>query len=131
MLKKKSALKKIKANVGVRKVNRLGHDKTKNPVEEKLSSSEKIRIVISCTEDEKMYVKMLAAKERMTISDYLLSFARQRMPKSRCNLPGCGGIHKPNKLTEKVLKESARGENLEHHDSVEDFWESMGIDPNA
>ncbi len=73
---------------------------------------------------------MLAAKERKTISEYLLSFPRARMPKAKCNFPGCSGIHEPNKLTEKVLRESEIGENLEHHESIEDFWKSMGIDPN-
>lgn len=93
--------------------------------------SEKTRLVLTCTEDEKVYIKMLAAKERKTISEYLLSFPRARMPKSACNFPGCNGIHKPNKLTEKVLRESEKGENLEHHESLEDFWKSMGIDLNA
>jgi hypothetical protein len=89
------------------------------------------RLVIQCTEEEKMYIKMLAASERKTMSDYLLATPRARMPKKKCSLPGCDGIHKPNKLTEKVLRETDRGENLEHHDSLEDFWKSMGIDPHA
>ena len=60
-----------------------------------------------------------------------MSFPRKKMSKSKCDFPGCDGIHKPNKLTEKVLRESERGENLEHHESIEDFWKSMGIDPNS
>lgn len=68
-------------------------------------------------------------KKKM-ISDHLLSFARSKMPKPQCDIPGCSGIHKPNKLTEKVLRESEREQNLEYHDTVEDFWKSMGIDPD-
>jgi hypothetical protein len=56
---------------------------------------------------------------------------RTRMPKSKCNVPGCNGSHEPNQLTEKVLRDSEKGENLEHHESIEEFWRSMGIDPNA
>jgi len=82
--------------------------------------NEKSRLVITCTEEEKVYVKMLAAKERMTISEYLLSFPRKNMPKPRLD-----------KLTKNVLRESERGENLEHHETIDDFWKSMGIDPNA
>lgn len=39
--------------------------------------------------------------------------------------------YKPNKLTEKILRESECGENIESHNTIEDFWKSMGIDPNA
>ncbi len=92
---------------------------------------EKVRLVLNCTEEEKMYIKMLAAKEKKTMTDYLLTAPRAKMPKRKCDFPGCDGIHKPNKLTEKVLKESERGENLEQHETVEDFWKSMGIDLDA
>jgi hypothetical protein len=103
--------------------------KIRNP--EMSVAIEKVRLVISCTEQEKMYIKMLAAKENKTVTDYLLSTPRENMPRSKCRLKGCKGDHKPNKLTAKVLRESERGENLEHHDTIEDFWKSMGIDPNV
>jgi hypothetical protein len=45
--------------------------------------------------------------------------------------PEYNRTHKPNKLTEKVLRESERGENIEYHPSIDAFWKSMGIDPNA
>ena len=72
---------------------------------------------------------MLAAKEKKSMSEYLLSFPRSYMPS--CDFPSCDGIHSPNKETEQVLKETDEGVNLESHDSLDDFWNSMGINPNA
>lgn len=85
---------------------------------------QKVRLSVDCTEDERMYIKMLAAKEKKSISEYLLSFPRAKMPKPT-------KAKKPNKATEKVLRDTEQGKNLESHDSLEDFWKSMGIDPNA
>lgn len=82
----------------------------------------KVRLSVDCTEEERMYIKMLATKNHMTISEYLLSFARREMPKYT--------HHEPNKETKKALKESREGEG-EIFESVEDFWDSMGITPNA
>ncbi|ADI38552.1 putative uncharacterized protein [Waddlia chondrophila 2032/99] len=81
----------------------------------------KVRLSVDCTEDERMYIKMLAAKEKKTISEFLISLARNRMPQGKI----------PNKETQKILRETEEGKNLESHESLRDFWKSMGIDPNA
>ncbi len=81
----------------------------------------KVRLSVDCTENERMYIKMLAARKKMTISEYMLSLARERMPNQ--------GI--PNQETQKILRDTEQGKNLESHDSLEDFWSAMGIDPNA
>lgn len=96
-----------------------------------VSSPEKTRLVLSCTEKEKKYIKALAALEDKTISDFLLDPPRKKMPKSTCHLPGCDGVHIPNAETVKVLRDSEKGLNIESHDSIEDFWRSMGMKPNA
>lgn len=83
----------------------------------------KVRLSVDCTEEERMYIKMLAAKHHMTISEYLLSAARKDMPK-------CNRSHELNEKTKKVLKES-RQEQGEVFDTVSDFWEAMGIKPNV
>ena len=70
-----------------------------------------------------MYIKMLATKKHMTISEYLLSFARKEMPK-------CVRSHEPNSTTKKALKES-REEEGEVFESLDDFWTSMDMAPNA
>ena len=81
----------------------------------------KVRLSVDCTENERMYIKMLAAKEKKTISQYLLSLAHNAMPKKEM----------PNKETQKVLRETEEGKNLESHETLDDFWKSMGMDPNA
>lgn len=88
------------------------------------TKNSKVRLSVDCTEEERMYIKMLAAKNHMTISDYLLSFARREMPKK------CVKTHEPNETTKKALKES-KEESGEIFESLTDFWDAMGIEPNA
>ena len=85
----------------------------------------RLDFVLSCTEDEKRYIKALAAMENMSVSDYLLEKPRKKMPGMKCNFPGCDGTHIPNKETARVLRESEAGINLESHDSLESFWKAM------
>lgn len=59
----------------------------------------------------------------MTISGYLLSFARKEMPK-------CTRSHEPNEKAKQSLKES-REEEGEIFGSVSEFWDAMGIKPNV
>ncbi|WP_042280827.1 hypothetical protein [Candidatus Protochlamydia sp. R18] len=94
-----------------------------------MGQTHKARLSVDCTPEEKMYIKMLAAKKQMTISEYFLSFARQEMPK--CAGHDCTKNHEPNEETAQVLRETRRGENIESHDSLEDFWKAMGMKPNA
>lgn len=82
----------------------------------------KVRLSVDCTEEERMYIKMLATKSHMTISEYLLSFARKEMPK-------CTRGHEPNKETQMALKEAQEEE--ETFESVDEFWDAMGMNPNA
>lgn len=115
MSKQKSAIKK--KQIKVRSI------KMSSP-----AASEKVRLVISCTEEEKMYIKMLAARNKKTVSEYLLDYPRTEMPK--CGGRHCALNHEPNKETKRALKESREGKG-EIFDSVNDFWKSLGINPNA
>jgi hypothetical protein len=83
----------------------------------------KVRLSVDCTEEQRMYIKMLAAKHHMTISEYLLSLASREMPK-------CTRSHEPNEETIRALKES-REEGGDTYESLSDFWRSVGINPNA
>lgn len=97
-------------------------DKAKGEEIKMSTHHHKIRLTVECTADERAYIKMLAAKKQMTISEYLLSFARKEMPR----ISG----RKPNAATIEALKES-REKKLESFQSLDEFWEAMGIDPNA
>jgi len=80
----------------------------------------KVRVVIECSKDERAHIKMLAARKHMTISEYFLSMAKDEMT----NKPI------PNKGTLAAMKELDEGGG-HSFDSLEDFWEQMGINPNA
>jgi hypothetical protein len=83
----------------------------------------KVRLSVDCTEEERMYIKILATRNGMTISEYLLSIVRKEMPK-------CTRSHEPNEETEEALRESLKEEG-EIFESVNDFWDAIGIKPNV
>lgn len=89
----------------------------------------KVRLSVDCTEQERMYIKMLATKHHMTISEYLLSFARKEMPK--CGGHHCKYDHEPNEDTAMVLRETDKGENLLQYETLDDFWEDLGFNRHA
>lgn len=82
------------------------------------SGDHKVRLTVECSFDERTYIKMLAAKKHVTISELLLAPVRKVLPAE------------PNAETVEALKES-RGKKLVSYDTVDDFWSAMGIDPNA
>jgi hypothetical protein len=92
-------------------------------------SKKKVRLSVDCTEQERMYIKMLATKKHMTISEYLLSFAREEMPKH--GKYQCKHDHEPNEETAQVLRETDKGENLIEHETLDDFWDALGFGQHA
>mgnify|MGYP003393071923 CR=1 FL=1 len=80
---------------------------------------EKSRLTVECTLEEKTYIKMLATKAHMTISEFLLSYVRP-------NLPISG--KKSNKETLKTMKEAKKGKGASC-ESLDDFWKQMGVKP--
>lgn len=86
------------------------------------SHDHKVRLTVECSFNERTYIKMLAAKKHMTISELLLAPLRDVLPPDEA--------HQPNAETIKALEES-REKKLESYKSVDDFWKAMGIDPNA
>lgn len=84
------------------------------------NQEKKARLSVDCSLEERRYIKMLAAREDKTISEYLLGLAKAHMPI-------CTKSHIPNAQTITSIEESERGENLEHYNSLDDFWKSMGV----
>lgn len=80
---------------------------------------DKAKVTIDCTVDERAYIKMLAARAHMNLSEFILSYLRKDFPQE-----------KPNKITLEAMRESKEGKGIKC-ESIEDFWEKMGIDPNA
>ena len=58
----------------------------------------------------------------MMIREFLLTSVRKMMPLTYS--------HEPNAETIEALKES-RENKLETYKTLDDFWKTMGIDPNA
>ena len=80
---------------------------------------DKVKMTFECTPDERAYIKMLAAKARMNLSEFMLSYIRTDLPK-----------HKPNKETLAAHKDAVRGKGTVC-ESMEDFWKQMGVAPSA
>lgn len=81
--------------------------------------TEKVKMTFECTIDERAYIKMLAAKKHMTLGELLLSYVEADMPKK-----------KPNKKTLEAHKEALE-DGGEPYESMDDFWEGMGVKKGA
>lgn len=55
------------------------------------SHSHRVKITIDLSEDERTYIKMLATKKKMTISEFIMSYVRPNIP------------HEPNTETQKAM----------------------------
>lgn len=79
---------------------------------------DKVKVTIECTADERAYIKMLAAKAHLNLSELVLSYLRMDFPR------------RPNKETLQAHEEALNGGGVDC-DSLEDFWEQMGVKPSA
>lgn len=82
------------------------------------SHHSKVKVTIECSPDERAYIKILAAKAHLNLSDFILSYLRSDFPK------------KPNKETLRAHEEAVKGKGTECED-LEDFWKQMGIKPDV
>lgn len=82
---------------------------------------DKAKVTIDCTIDERAYIKMLAARAHMNLSEFILSYLRKDFPKQ---------AKIPNKETLEAIRE-VNEEGGIPCDSIEDFWEKMGMNPHA
>lgn len=81
----------------------------------------RVKVTIDVSEEERTYIKMLAVKKRMTISEFIMSFVRPNIPHD----------DEPNEITKKAMRDVDERKNLTRCNSIEEFWENVGIDPNA
>lgn len=79
---------------------------------------EKVKLTVECTSDERAYIKMLAARAHMTISEFILNYVRRDLPSI------------PNKETREAMREIDEGRGV-RCESLDDFWEQMGVRPSA
>lgn len=80
------------------------------------SHRKKVKITIECTLDERTYIKMLAARAHLGLSEFILSYVRSDFPRER----------KPNKETMEAIQELREGRGIKC-ESIDDFLEKMGM----
>lgn len=83
---------------------------------------DRAKVTIDCTLDERAYIKMLAAKAHMNLSEFILSYLRKDFPVLK--------EKKPNKQTMESIQELKEGRGIKC-ESVDDFWEKMGMSPHT
>lgn len=127
----KSKKKSVKITKRPHKLSIESPTKTKKTTTKSSFKALKKRMVVFCTEEEEHYIRVFAASKKQTLSDYLLAIPRKKIARARCNLSDCSGLHIPNKETQKVLRDTDTGKNLESHKSLDDFWKAMGVNPDA
>jgi hypothetical protein len=84
------------------------------------SHSHRVKVTIDVSEDERTYIKLLATKKKMTISEFIMSYVRPNIPHDE-----------PNAETQKAMRDVDERKNLTRCNSIEEFWKVVGIDPNA
>lgn len=84
-------------------------------------SYDKTKVTFDCSVEEKIYIKMLAAKANMTLGEFVLSYLRADFPSKE---------RKPNKTTLLAHKEAMEGRGTSH-ETMDDFWNDMGVTPFA
>ena len=81
---------------------------------------DRAKVTIDCTVDERAYIKMLAAKAHMNLREFILSYLKKDFPQEK----------KTNQVTIDAMQESKEGKGIKC-ESIEDFWEKMGMNPNG
>lgn len=84
------------------------------------SHAHRTKVSIDVFEQERTYIKIIAAKRKMTISEFIMSFIRPYIPHSG-----------PNAETKKAMKEIEENKNLNRYKNVDEFWAEMELDSNA
>jgi hypothetical protein len=82
------------------------------------ANQEKVKVTIECTPDERAYIKMLAAKAHLNLSELVLSYLRTDFPR------------RPNKETLASMNELDEGKGIVY-ESIDDFWAAMGVSPDV
>jgi hypothetical protein len=90
--------------------------------ERKSYRAREARLTIDCSLDQKRKIKILAASQDMSITDFMLSLVEDKY-----NLCPLGLDHTPNAETVASIEASERGEGLHVFDSPEEMFKSLGI----
>lgn len=84
------------------------------------TNTDRVRLAIVCTANERKLIKMFASYEDKTLNDFVMECVRARLEQ-------CDKSHEPNIETKKALLASERGEGLQSHNSIDDMFDFLGI----
>lgn len=91
----------------------------KEVVKDQGKDKKNTKVTFECSFDDRIYIKMLAAKEEMTISEFILSYLRPVFPRI------------PNAETIAALEESEQDRKdgkLKGYDNFDDMWNDLMSD---
>ncbi|MCB1118491.1 MAG: hypothetical protein KDK65_00870, partial [Chlamydiia bacterium] len=80
----------------------------------------KARLSVDCTPEERKVIKMMAAREEKTISEFILSLVHEKFSH-------CIWDHHPNEETIKSIEMSEKGKGVSTFDNPDDLFKSLGI----
>jgi len=78
------------------------------------SKSYRVKIIIEMSEHEKDYIKLLADKKKMTISEFIMSYLRPYLFQDE----------------PKAMLDVDERKNLTPCNTIEEFWKVAEVDPN-
>ena len=84
-----------------------------------MSDSRRSRLSIDIPTEEQALIKMWAASQKRSISDFVLSCVRERMP--------CRLTHEPNDETATTLRESRSEKDVLSFDSPLEMFKYLGL----
>lgn len=79
----------------------------------------KVKIIIEISEHERDYIKLLANKKKMTISEFIMSYLRPHIFQDE-----------PNIETQKAMLDVDERKNLTSCNTMQEFWQIAEVDPN-
>ena len=78
------------------------------------------RIMLECSLEQRRAIRMLAAQQDKSMNEFILSLVEKEQKACQfCETYG------PSEKTLKAIEQLERNEEVEHHTSAENFWESF------
>jgi hypothetical protein len=80
------------------------------------------RLTIDCSSEQKRKIKILAASQDLSITNFLLGLVEEKYTWCPLELS-----HVPNEETISSIEESEKGKDVKSFDSIEDLYKDLGI----
>lgn len=96
--------------------------KEQKEIKKKTHRTRGARLTIDCSSEQKKKIKMIAASQEMSITDFMLKLFEEKY--TWCPL---GLSHIPNDETISSIEASEKGEGLKGFESMNDLFKDLGI----